>query len=451
VTPTPPPSKARGSFVPLRGLQLACCAIVAGLGIHFSASLGSRTDVTQVAMTAFQSAHQGDSVVDSALQAANAGIQQVSVVVKRNDTLDQIFRRLELSLTDLANIRALDAARHALDRLRPDDLLTFFKRGEELVSLSRPLPLSTRNGTAQTLHVKRDDSGQFVASVEEVPLQRSVISASGSIDSVNTSLYAASFSAGLRDTTISALTNDVFQWDVDFFHLQEGDSFTLVYEQFKRDGKVVADGDILAAEFVDGGKAIRAVRYRNPDGKFGYYTPEGVSLRKAFLRTPVQFSRISSVFNPRRRHPVLNTIRAHRGVDYAAATGTPILAAGAGKLQYRGVKGGFGNVIEIAHAGKVVTRYGHMSRFAPGLAVGSKVEQGQVIGYVGSTGLATGPHLHFEYVKGGVYFDPQKAISQGEPGQPIPAAERDAFKAQTAPLLAQLAANKASDTALVAR
>ncbi len=359
-------------------------------------------------------------------------------------------RRLELSLSDLADIRALDAARQALDRLRPDDLLTFFKRGEQLVSLSRPLPLSTRTGTAQTLHVKRDDSGQFVASVEEVPLQRSVVTATGTIDSVNSSLYAAGASAGLRDATTNALT-DVFQWDVDFFHLQEGESFTLAYEQLKRDGKVVADGDILAAEFIADGKPIRAVRYRNPEGKVGYYTPEGTSLRKAFLKAPVQFKRISSVFNLSRRHPVLNTIRAHRGVDYAAPTGTPVLAAGAGRLRFRGVKGGFGNLIEIAHADKVVTRYGHLSRFAPGLAAGSKVEQGQVIGYVGSTGLATGPHLHFEYIKGGDYIDPQKAIRQGEPGQPVPASEREAFRLQTAPLLTQLDARKSGGTALVAR
>jgi murein DD-endopeptidase MepM/ murein hydrolase activator NlpD len=158
------------------------------------------------------------------------------------------------------------------------------------------------------------------------------------------------------------------------------------------------------------------------------------------------------VFNPRRKHPVLNRIRAHRGVDYAAPHGTPVRAAGAGRVQYRGVKGGFGNVVEIAHSGKVVTRYGHLSRFATGLSNGERVDQGQIIGYVGSTGLATGPHLHFEYIEHGVFVDPQKAIRRGEPGPPVPASERAVFDQQVAPLLAQLnGVHPVAGTALVAR
>jgi len=240
---------------------------------------------------------------------------------------------------------------------------------------------------------------------------------------------------------------EVFRWDVDFvLDLREGDSFRLVYEQLERDGKIVADGDILAAEFINEGKRYRAVRYVNAEGKADFYTPEGASLRKAFLKAPVQFSRISSVFNPSRRHPVLNTIRAHRGVDYAAPTGTPVKAAGAGRVVYRGVKGGFGNVVEIEHSGKVITRYGHLSRFAQGVGQGSKVEQGQVIAYVGSTGLATGPHLHFEYIERGVFVDPQKAIRRAQPGPPVPAAERDRFALQTGALLAKLDASAAGAT-----
>src|SRR5690606_5625445 len=148
-----------------------------------------------------------------------------------------------------------------------------------------------------------------------------------------------------------------------------------------------------------------------------------------------------------------NTIRAHRGVDYAAPAGTKVYAAGAGRVQFRGQKGGFGNLVEIAHSGKVVTRYGHLQRFAPDLKVGQRVEQGQLIGYVGSTGLATGPHLHFEFTGNGVYVAPQKAIRRGEPGPPIPADQRQAFEAQVAPLLAQLDAVQLSraGTALASR
>lgn len=446
---TQPPAKSGGNTVRLRVLQAIFGVAVVGAVVYFSAGLSRHAEATRVAATALEAANQGESPVEAALQAASAGLSEIKVVVERNDTLDQIFRRLQFSLTDLANIRALDAARHALDRLRPGDVLTFFKRGEQLVGLVRPLPLKQAPSVSQTLHVERDDTDQFVASVEEIPLEQKVVTAAGTIES---SLFAAASSAGLRDSTTDALA-DMFGWDIDFFRdLRSGDSFTLIYEQRWRDGEVVADGNILAAEFVNDGKHFRAVRYVNSAGKADYYTPDGASMRKAFLKVPVQFSRISSVFNPNRRHPVLNTIRAHRGVDYAAPTGTPVRAAGAGRVQFKGVKGGFGNVIEIVHAGKVVTRYGHLSRFAQGLGNGEKVDQGQVIGYVGSTGLATGPHLHFEYIERGVQIDPQKAIKRGEPGPPVPASERDRFNLQTAPLLAQLEARKATTgAALVAR
>jgi murein DD-endopeptidase MepM/ murein hydrolase activator NlpD len=427
-------------MVPLRGLQLLCCAAVVGIGVHLSLSLSRPVDTANLAVRAFEVA-QAQSPVDAALEAASAGLSRISVVVQRNDTLDQIFRRLEISLTDLANIRTLAAARSALDRLKPGDQLTFARRGDELVGLERPLSLN------QMLKVQRGEDNAFVASVEELPLNRHAVTATGTIDS---SLFAAGTAAGLRDITTMQLA-EIFRWDVDFvLDLRQGDSFKVVYEQLERDGKVLADGDILAAEFINDGKRYRAVRYVNAAGKADFYTPEGVSLRKAFLKAPVQFSRISSVFNPNRRHPVLNTIRAHRGVDYAAPTGTPVKAAGAGRILFRGVKGGFGNVVEIQHGGKVVTRYGHLSRFAQHMGAGTKVEQGDVIGYVGMTGLATGPHLHFEYIEHGVFIDPQKAIRRGEPGPPVPAAERDRFDLQSSTVLAQLDAPPAG-AALAAR
>ena len=429
-------------MVPLSGLQLLCCAAVAGLGLHALFGAARPADATRLAVNAFELARQAESSVDAALEAAASSLSMTRIVVQRNDTLDQIFRRLELSLTDLANIRALEAARSALDRLRPGDQLTFARRGEELVGLERTISLS------QTLKVQRADDNSFVASVEEVPLTRHIVSTSGTIDS---SLFAAGTVAGLRDITTLQLA-EIFRWDVDFvLDLRAGDSFQLVYEQLEREGKIVADGEILAAEFINEGKRFSAVRYVNAAGKADFYTPEGVSLRKAFLKAPVQFSRISSVFNPRRKHPVLNTIRAHRGVDYAAPTGTPVRSAGAGRIQFRGVKGGFGNVVEVEHSGRVVTRYGHLSRFAKNMGAGSKVEQGEIIGYVGSTGLATGPHLHFEYIERGQQMDPQKAMRRAEPGPPVPAADRDRFTLQTAPYLAQLGAPAATSPALVAR
>jgi murein DD-endopeptidase MepM/ murein hydrolase activator NlpD len=430
-------------MVPLKGLQLLCCAAVVGVVVNLTAGLFGHADTaTQTAMAAFRNAALEVATAQSTTDAALAGLSEIKVVVQRNDTLDAIFRRLEFSLSDLATIRGLDNARQELDRLRPNDELTLVTRNGQLMGLQRPLSIS------QTLKVERHPEAGFVASVEEVPLTRHAQTTGGMIES---SLFAASMTAGLRDATTMELA-EIFRWDVDFNRLQEGDTFTLVYEQLEVAGEIVGDGNILAAQFVSEGRTYRAVRYERPDGKAEYYTPEGVSLRKAFLKSPVKFSRVSSTFNPRRRHPVLNTIRAHRGVDYAAATGTPVLAAGAGRVQFRGVKGGFGNVVEIAHSGQVVTRYGHLSRFAKGVGNGTRVEQGQVIGYVGSTGLATGPHLHFEFIERGAHRDPQKAIRNSEPGPPVPATERALFAAQIAPLLARLdQAPAPARSALVAR
>jgi murein DD-endopeptidase MepM/ murein hydrolase activator NlpD len=424
--------KAPGSMVPLTGLQLLCVAAVAGLGVYTTASLfDHEKSATQAAVGAFELAAEVASA-QSAAEAALAGLSEITVVVKPAETLEAIFRRLEFSLSDLASIRSLEGVRAQLDRLRVGDELTLATRDGQLVALLRPLSVT------QMLHAQRDEEAGFVASVEELPVDRQQRTASGVIDGKTSSLFLAGAGAGVSDATIMEMA-EIFRYDVDFaLDLRLGDSFKVIYEQLSRDGKVLKDGGILAAEFVNDGQTYRAVRYQRPDGTSDYYTPEGVSLRKAFLKTPVQFSRISSVFNPNRKHPVLNTIRAHKGVDYAAPTGTKVVAAGAGRVQFRGVKGGYGNVVEIVHAGKVVTRYGHLSKFASGLANGQKVEQGQLIGYVGSTGLATGPHLHFEFIKNGQHVDPQKEIRRGEPGPPVPAAEREQFASQIAPLLARL-------------
>lgn len=429
-------SKVRG-LIPLHGLQLACCAVIAGLGLHASARLARQADTTRIALDAFITTKNGDSALHQATSASLA--DAVEIIVKRNDTLDQIFRRLELSLTDLANIRALDTARHALDRIRPGDMLTVFTRDDRIVGLQRPLSIN------QTLRVERDATDNFTASVEEVPLVRHMATASGTIRS---SLYAAGNAAGLHDAVIGKLA-DVFRWDVDFvLDLRVGDSFALVYEQYERDGQIVGEGkgNVLAAEFVNDGIRYQAVRYENAAGEADYYTPEGVSLRKAFLKAPVQFTRISSVFNPNRKHPVLNTIRAHRGVDYAAPSGTEIYAAGAGRVKFVGKNGGFGNLVELSHANGVVTRYGHMSRFAKGLKTGQRVEQGDLIGYVGMTGLATGPHLHFEFIDNGVTIDPQKALRRSKPGTPVSPGERARFDTLAAPLLERLTAASAPAT-----
>ena len=364
--------------------------------------------------------------------------ESAEVIIRRNDTLDAIFRQMELSLADLAELRNLPQVRKSLDMLRPGDIIMLTHLHGELKSLTRRL-----SDTA-TLSVTRAGDG-FNANIIENPLEIQETSLSGTIDS---SLFGAVNSAGGSDGLAVTLA-DVFKYDIDFVNeVQPGDRFAVAYQQQWQDGEFVRDGEILAAEFVNKGKTFRAVRYIMPDGSVEYFTPDGHSVRKAFLRFPVAFGRVSSGFSLGRRHPILNTVRAHKGIDFAAPVGTPIKAAGSGRVVFRGVKGGYGNVVILAHAGSVTTLYGHMSRFLRGLRVGDKVKQGEVIGYVGMTGLATGPHLHYEYRVNGVHRNP--ATIPLPKAEAIPAGLLPDFEAKTAPLLARLDAISADNQTRVA-
>ncbi len=255
---------------------------------------------------------------------------------------------------------------------------------------------------------------------------------------VTSSLEEATKKAGMSEALVEQLTQ-IFAWDIDFAtNLHEGDRFTVVYE---RGGYNGAD-DIVAAEFVNRGKTFRAVRYIDKEGFANYYTPEGDALQKAFLSTPVDFARISSHFDMHRRHPVLNRIRAHKGVDYAARTGTPVKATGSGEIEFLGRKGGYGQVLIIKHGDRYETVYAHLSRFRSGLQEGSTVRQGEVIGYVGQTGLATGPHLHYEFRIDGIHQNPLTAqISNSIPVKSIAMSD---FKSQIQDPLAKLNMLKAN-------
>jgi murein DD-endopeptidase MepM/ murein hydrolase activator NlpD len=228
----------------------------------------------------------------------------------------------------------------------------------------------------------------------------------------------------------------IFAWDIDFAsNLHPGDQFTVLYKDgFDTDN--AKRGRIYAAEFVSRGKFLTAVRFEDADGNAGYYTPEGNSLHKAFLSTPVDYARISSHFDTHRRHPVLNRIRAHKGVDYAARTGTPVKAAGDGEVVFKGRKGGYGQVLILKHGDHYETLYAHLSGFKRGLNDGDQVMQGEVIGYVGQTGLATGPHLHYEFRKDGIHQNPESL----ELKRPMRLANQQLaeFKDYTKPLLAKL-------------
>jgi murein DD-endopeptidase MepM/ murein hydrolase activator NlpD len=356
-------------------------------------------------------------------QEANLAFSTIEVVVTRNDTMDRLFRRLELNLADLASLRDLPDLRAQIDRLTPGERLLFTHRGGELVGLERKL------SDSETLKVTRDENG-FSSDVLENPLEVHVRTASATI---HNSLFQAAGAAGLTDRVAFDLA-DIFQYDIDFvLDIQPGDRFTVVYEEVFQDGAPLRIGNILAAKFVNEGREHRAIRYVDEEGRGQYYSPDGTSLRKAFIRAPVQFSRISSRFNLSRHHPVLNRIRAHKGVDYAAPTGTPVRAAGEGRVRFIGRQGGYGNVLELEHGSGVVTVYGHLSRFATKLKRGQRVDLGQVVGYVGMTGLATGPHLHYEYRVRGVHKNPQTVPLPD--ADPIAPAERTRFLTATADLV----------------
>jgi murein DD-endopeptidase MepM/ murein hydrolase activator NlpD len=384
------------------------------------------------ASTSAQSAPRSPVQASAPVMTQQASVgSTIEVIVTRNDTLDAIFRRMALDTADLAAIRQLPGIRQSLDFLKPGDAIKVTHTDGAIRELRRKV------SETQTLTVVRKDEG-FAAKMIDNPVETRIRTATARIDS---SLFQAAEAADISDTVALKLAN-VFAWDIDFvLDIREGDRFTAVYEQIYQDGKYLRDGEVLAAEFVNAGKVYRAVRFVSDTGHAGYYSPDGAPMRKAFLRAPVEFTRVSSGFNPHRLHPILNLIRGHMGTDYAAPTGTPVHAAGDGRVAFAGRRGGYGNAIVLAHSNSVSTLYGHMSRFAKRIGVGTRVQQGDVIGYVGMTGLATGPHLHYEYLVNGVHKNPQTVQLAG--AEPLRAAALEKFRGTVAPLLADLPAQPA--------
>lgn len=349
----------------------------------------------------------------------------LTLTVRSGDSLDRLFRRHDLQLADLAELMKLEVAKKYLRLVKPGDEIRVQHYDGNILQLEKAVSLS------EALRLRKVDD-EFQAELIMREIETRPVRANGTIES---SLFLAAADAGISDRTIMNLAG-IFAWDVDFMlDIRQGDQFTLIYEQIWQGEEFLAEGEILAAEFINHGDAYRAVRFKDASGRTDYYSPEGRSVRKAFVRAPLSFSRISSNFNPRRRHPKLNTIRAHRGVDYAAPTGTPIRAAGDGKIIHRGRKGGYGNTIILQHGGNITTLYAHLSRFSKARN-GSRVRQGEVIGYVGSTGLATGPHLHYEYRRNGVHLNPRTVkLPDAEPINPEYLPE---FKKSSEILLRQL-------------
>lgn len=317
--------------------------------------------------------------------------------IKSGESMAHIFSRLNLSAKQLHQIVHTDDNTRKLSRVHPGDEIRVRVNDEQQIQ-----ELLYRIDEAQQLQVLKSEQG-FQSAILNEPLEIRIAHATGTIDH---SLFLAGQDAGLSDGVTMQLAN-IFGWDIDFaLDIRQGDHFTVIYEEIYKDDKKVRDGDILAAEFYNHGRVYQAIQYTASNGTSNYFAPDGMSMRKAFLRTPVEFSRISSTFSTGRKHPILNKIRAHKGVDYAAPTGTPIKATGDGKIIFRGNKNGYGNTVIIQHGSQYSTLYAHMSRFNSKARNGQRVRQGQVIGYVGMTGLATGPHLHYEFRMNGVHRNP---------------------------------------------
>jgi murein DD-endopeptidase MepM/ murein hydrolase activator NlpD len=362
--------------------------------------------------------------------AAGVPVQQDNwheVTVKHGDSLASIFSRLDIPSRELLNLLAQGGATHNLKKIYPGQTLRLMT-GEE----GKLLRLVYQVDKLSTLEISRNGD-EFETSTTHRTPERRVTNTTGTIDS---SLFLSAQQAGLSDNLTMELAG-IFGWDIDFvLDIRQGDQFTVLYEELYLDGENVGNGEILAAEFVNQGRKYQAIRYTDKGGKTDYYSLDGKSMRKAFLRTPVEFSRISSRFSLGRKHPILNKIRAHKGVDYAAARGTPVKSTSNGKIVHRGKKGGYGKTIIIKHGTKYSTLYAHLSNYRKGLKQGSRVKQGQVIGYIGSSGLATGPHLHYEFRVNGVHRDPLRVKLPG--AEPLDKKYRDDFRAKAESLVAQL-------------
>lgn len=347
--------------------------------------------------------------------------------VQRGDTISQILTRLRVNDREASKYLLSSREVQSLYHLVPENRIQA-KTTEDgkLLSLRYALPNGNR------LVIDRTEDG-FHA--KQIPLKsdRRIVVKSAEIDS---SLFAATDEANIPDP-IATQVADIFSSEIDFHRdLRGGDRFTVVYEEFQSEEGPLKSGKVLACEFINQGETYQAVYFKDVDGSEGYFTPKGQSLRKAFLRSPLEFSRISSGFTKLRFHPILKLWRSHKGVDYAAASGTKVKATADSTVAFAGTKGGYGKVIMLNHRNKYQTVYGHLSGFAKGIRVGQKVKQGDVIGYVGMTGLATGPHLHYEFLVNGIQTNPLKVAMPS--GFPITGKQKIAFYRDTDPLMRRI-------------
>ncbi|MCG9707766.1 peptidoglycan DD-metalloendopeptidase family protein [Pseudoalteromonas sp. Isolate3] len=352
--------------------------------------------------------------------------------VRNGDNLALIFKRAGFSAQTLHKLVNTNAETRKLTKIHPGEVLSFATAEDGSLAQLRYVISKT-----DTLYVTLNDEGNYDTAIDSKEIETLSKSAGGEISN---SFWTSGIAAGLSERQIMNFA-DIFGWDVDFANdIRKGDQFGLIYEAHYVDGEYIGDGKIIAAEFINQGERYTAIRHT--DGNF--YTPEGRSMKKAFLRAPVNFKYISSSFNPRRLHPVTKTVKPHNGIDYAARTGTPVVSSGNGKVIKAGYSKYNGNYVFISHGTQYVTKYLHLNKKM--VRTGQKVKQGQKIGTVGATGRVTGPHLHYEFLVNGVHRNP-KTVKLPK-SEPLPRDELAKFKPIADNFLAQLQRNRELQLAL---
>lgn len=342
--------------------------------------------------------------------------------VTEGDSLTSIFAKAKLSNQDLFRVLNSSVEAKILNNIYPGNELEFLTEPSGNLKKVR-LQITPLEGYLFT----QSDNTYKTEVITKIPEIRQAFK----IGTITDSLFVAGQREKIPASTIMEMAN-LFGGVIDFIlDPRKGDQFSILYEEKYLDDVFIGHGQILATSFVNQGKEFTALRYEDSEGEIGYYNPSGESMRKAFLRSPLDVFRISSNFNPRRRHPILNTIRAHKGTDYAAPKGTPVRATSDGRITFAGRNGSFGNLITVKHAGGFQTKYAHLSRYSKGIKKGKRVLQGEIIGYVGSTGGATGPHLHYEFLVDGVHKNPRTIVDKLPKAVSLAAEELPRFKQHT--------------------
>ena len=357
-----------------------------------------------------------------------SGMRVVQEKVRNGDTLSDLFQRAGVNSGDMYQLLSSGKEAKQLAKLTPGEEVTFEVDGDGNLQ-----SLELHRDRLSKMEFSRDSSDEYKYALHQRQPDTYTAYRQAEIES---SLFVAGSKAGLSNNLIMEMA-DIFGSDIDFaLDIRKGDSFSVVFGEEFLDGEKIGNGPIEVVTFTNQGKTFSAVRYTDSKGDTNYYTPEGKSMRKAFIRTPVDFARISSHFNPRRLHPIFKTRRPHNGTDYAAPRGTPVYAVGDGKVIKAGYSKANGNYVFIQHGGSYVTRYLHLHKRS--VKSGQRVKQRQVIGTVGSTGYATGPHLHYEFLVNGAHRNPATIVRKLPKAKAIPESEMARFRAQTQPLLAQL-------------